>query len=157
MEGCFFCRVLKERLGMIYEDDHFYGRLDLVPVSPGHAELVSKRHIGSVFELRPEERSSLVDSLQRLIFVVQDLDLITFYNSPPPDYAPDSAPKFFARMQQHPDLGKKPAAYNFGWNQGEVAGQSVPHLHIHVMPRYAGDIPNPRGGVRHIIPDLGNY
>ena len=39
----------------------------------------------------------------------------------------------------------------------EAAGQSVWHAHIHVIPRYAGDTPNPRGGVRHVIPLKGNY
>src|SRR6185295_4883629 len=34
---------------------------------------------------------------------------------------------------------------------------TVGHLHIHVIPRYAGDVPDPRGGIRHVIPDRGNY
>ena len=40
---------------------------------------------------------------------------------------------------------------------GAAAGQTVPHVHVHVIPRYAGDMPDPRGGVRHVIPDKGNY
>ena len=50
-----------------------------------------------------------------------------------------------------------PAGFNIGVNVGEVAGQTVPHLHVHVIPRYEGDVPDPRGGVRHVIPGLGNY
>jgi diadenosine tetraphosphate (Ap4A) HIT family hydrolase len=46
----------------------------------------------------------------------------------------------------------KPQGYNVGFNCGEVAGQTVPHAHIHVIPRYTGDTPNPRGGVRGVIP-----
>jgi len=42
-------------------------------------------------------------------------------------------------------------------NCGEAAGQTVMHAHIHVIPRFAGDVPNPRGGVRHVIPGKGSY
>ncbi len=51
----------------------------------------------------------------------------------------------------------EPAGFNIGVNVGEVAGQTVPHLHVHVIPRYEGDVSDPRGGVRHVIPKLGNY
>jgi ATP adenylyltransferase len=50
-----------------------------------------------------------------------------------------------------------PDGFNVGINCGIPAGQTVMHAHIHVMPRYRGDIQNPRGGVRHIIPGKGNY
>ena len=42
-------------------------------------------------------------------------------------------------------------------NSGSVAGQEVFHLHVHVIPRYEGDMADPRGGVRHVIPGKGNY
>lgn len=44
-----------------------------------------------------------------------------------------------------------PDAFNIGVNEGEAAGRTVHHLHIHLIPRYIGDVPEPRGGVRHII------
>lgn len=47
--------------------------------------------------------------------------------------------------------------FNIGINAGEVAGQTVMHCHVHLIPRRAGDVPNPRGGVRHTIPGKGNY
>lgn len=50
-----------------------------------------------------------------------------------------------------------PAGYNVGMNCGEAAGQTVMHLHVHVIPRFVGDMPDPRGGVRHVIPWKGNY
>jgi hypothetical protein len=46
---------------------------------------------------------------------------------------------------------------NVGINDGPAAGQTVPHLHIHLIPRYTGDVPDPRGGVRWIIPGKADY
>lgn len=50
-----------------------------------------------------------------------------------------------------------PDAYNIGVNIGEAAGQSVPHVHIHMIPRYTGDMEDPRGGVRGVIPHKQKY
>jgi superfamily II DNA or RNA helicase/diadenosine tetraphosphate (Ap4A) HIT family hydrolase/HKD family nuclease len=55
------------------------------------------------------------------------------------------------------DAELKPDGYNVGFNDGAAAGQTVGHLHIHVIPRYHGDVPDPRGGVRLVIPGKGNY
>ena len=51
----------------------------------------------------------------------------------------------------------KPAGYNIGINDGAAAGQAVPHLHIHLIPRYEGDREDPRGGVRWVIPEKVDY
>ena len=47
--------------------------------------------------------------------------------------------------------------FNVGVNSAEVAGQTIPHCHVHVIPRRAGDVANPRGGVRWVIPEKGDY
>ncbi len=49
-----------------------------------------------------------------------------------------------------------PDGFNIGVNCGEAAGQTVWHAHIHLIPRYRGDVPNPRGGVRNMIPHAGH-
>ena len=51
----------------------------------------------------------------------------------------------------------KPDGYNIGINDGPSAGQTVPHLHMHLIPRYKGDLEDPRGGVRWIIPGKAKY
>lgn len=51
----------------------------------------------------------------------------------------------------------RPDGFNVGFNAGAAAGQTVSHLHLHVIPRYNGDVPDPRGGIRHVIPAKGNY
>ena len=53
--------------------------------------------------------------------------------------------------EYHPD------AYNIGINDGSVAGQTVPHLHVHLIPRYENDVVDPRGGVRWIVPEKADY
>jgi diadenosine tetraphosphate (Ap4A) HIT family hydrolase len=55
------------------------------------------------------------------------------------------------------DREHEPDGYNLGINCGEAAGQSVPHVHYHLIPRYLGDMENPRGGVRGVIPDKQKY
>ncbi|NRA30587.1 MAG: DEAD/DEAH box helicase family protein, partial [Parvularculaceae bacterium] len=55
------------------------------------------------------------------------------------------------------DQDLSPDGYNVGFNAGAEAGQTVPHLHVHVIPRYKGDMDDPRGGVRHVVPHRGNY
>jgi diadenosine tetraphosphate (Ap4A) HIT family hydrolase len=56
-------------------------------------------------------------------------------------------------------LNKKfnPDGYNIGVNCGEAAGQTVKHCHIHIIPRYHGDMEDPRGGVRGVIPEKQKY
>ena len=55
------------------------------------------------------------------------------------------------------DSEHAPDGYNVGFNAGAAAGQTVGRLHVHVIPRYDGDVPDPRGGIRHVIPGRGNY
>lgn len=51
----------------------------------------------------------------------------------------------------------QPAGYNVGFNVGKAGGQTIPHAHLHVIPRYAGDVLDPRGGIRWVIPDRAAY
>jgi ATP adenylyltransferase len=51
----------------------------------------------------------------------------------------------------------KPDGFNIGINNGTDAGQTVEHAHIHIIPRYKGDLKDPRGGVRNILPDNSGY
>lgn len=55
------------------------------------------------------------------------------------------------------DVDFRPDGYNIGFNVGEVAGQTVMHCHVHVIPRYVGDMEDPRGGVRGVIPEKQKY
>jgi len=66
----------------------------------------------------------------------------------------------FAFLQQaHTEVRERfnPDATNIGVNNGQEAGQTIPHLHWHIIPRYEGDLEDPRGGVRGVIPEKRIY
>jgi diadenosine tetraphosphate (Ap4A) HIT family hydrolase len=50
-----------------------------------------------------------------------------------------------------------PGGFNVGFNSGTEAGQTIPHAHIHIIPRYRGDVEDPAGGIRNVIPGRGKY
>lgn len=101
---------------------------DRYPVSPGHALLIPRRHVASWFDATREEQSELLEAIATARSIVLD---------------------------RHRDPA--PEGFNIGVNVGEAAGQTVFHLHVHVIPRYRGDMADPRGGVRHVIPAKANY
>jgi diadenosine tetraphosphate (Ap4A) HIT family hydrolase len=65
--------------------------------------------------------------------------------------------KMLAQAKGILDRLHQPDGYNIGINHGQAGGQSVPHLHIHLIPRYRGDKEDPRGGVRWVLPDKAKY
>ncbi|TNF54241.1 MAG: HIT family protein, partial [Burkholderiales bacterium] len=98
---CPFCHLPPERVA----GSNAHGLIvrDAYPVSPGHTLIIPRRHMGSFFELTPEERAGLLALLDQAREELQ--------NSQP-----------------------KPDGYNIGINDGPAAGQTVPHLHIHLIP-----------------------
>ena len=79
----------------------------------------------------------------------------SFFEATPDERA--SLLQLLDRAQQALASEFRPDGWNIGINDGSAAGQTVPHLHIHLIPRYAGDSVDPRGGVRWVIPDKANY
>ncbi|MDA8740773.1 HIT family protein [Rhodobacteraceae bacterium] len=65
--------------------------------------------------------------------------------------------KLVVETKEFLDQEHQPDGYNIGINCGEVSGQTIPHVHIHVIPRYKGDMDNPKGGVRGVIPSKQKY
>ena len=65
--------------------------------------------------------------------------------------------KMVAEMRSVLEGEFHPDGFNVGFNIGAVAGQTIDHVHIHIIPRYTGDMDNPTGGVRHVIPERGKY
>ncbi len=65
--------------------------------------------------------------------------------------------EFLTQAKVELDETLQPDGFNIGINDGTAAGQTVPHLHLHLIPRYRGDAPDPRGGVRWVLPDKAKY
>lgn len=65
--------------------------------------------------------------------------------------------QLLATEKQRVDQEFKPDGYNVGINDGRAAGQTIPHLHVHLIPRYQGDQADPRGGIRSIFPAKADY
>lgn len=68
-----------------------------------------------------------------------------------------AALELLAEARTNLDSDFHPDGYNVGINVSEAAGQTVMHAHVHVIPRYAGDVPDPQGGVRFVIPEKARY
>lgn len=120
IEGpCPFCppRLGGERI--VAENDAAIATFDAHPVAPGHALIVPRRHVTSIFELDAAEFAAFWPLIGAVRAVIEE---------------------------RH-----RPDGYNVGWNDGVAAGQSVPHSHCHVIPRYRGDVPVPRGGIRNLL------
>lgn len=98
---------------------------DGFPISAGHALIVPRRHVASLFELDERESSEIFELL--------------------------------ARARSYLLNERRPDGFNIGINDGVAAGQTVMHLHVHLIPRYLGDRSDPRGGVRWIFPDKADY
>jgi diadenosine tetraphosphate (Ap4A) HIT family hydrolase len=121
--SCPFCVI---RPGaMVLESAHSLALRDGYPVAPGHILVIPRRHVASVFDLRPEEWDDLWALVRRIPGEV-------------------------------PELGAADAL-NVGINDGPAAGQTVAHAHVHLIPRTLGDVPDPRGGVRWVLPASADY
>jgi diadenosine tetraphosphate (Ap4A) HIT family hydrolase len=74
-----------------------------------------------------------------------------------PDEEQAAAWKLVARVRALLMAELRPDGFNVGLNDGTSAGQTVMHAHIHVIPRRHGDVADPRGGVRRVVPDKAAY
>ncbi len=79
----------------------------------------------------------------------------SFFELEPPER--DAVLKLLDMARRDLDQSLHPDGYNIGINDGPAAGQTVPHLHVHLIPRYTGDQVDPRGGVRWIFPERADY
>lgn len=103
------------------KNDSWIAVRDLFPVGIGHMILMPVRHDATLFSLTDTEQDDLFKLLRKV-----------------KNYLDES-------LGEH-----KPDGYNIGVNVGEAAGQTIAHLHVHVIPRYFGDVENPRGGIRNL-------
>lgn len=112
---------------VVGRDELFVAFRDKFPVSPGHTLIVPRRAVVRFQELTADESSRLMLWIQRVQKSIAET------HRPAPD------------------------AFNLGVNDGKAAGQTMPQFHFHVIPRYSGDVQDPRGGLRWIIPGKAKY
>ena len=116
-----------ETARLLAVDDLFAVVSDKFPISPGHTLIIARRPVARFQELTTPKR--------------------------PASSSGSTGPE--QHLASH--LSPPPDAFNLGLNDGPAAGQTMPQLHFHVIPRYTGDVPDPRGGIRHVIPSKARY
>ena len=158
-QDCYFCRVSGGRADpFIFENRSFVGIFDTNPVNPGHALIIPRRHVVSLFELDQTEQADYFDAVRGVRGVIETTDLKDLYEKMlDRDYLRDRPKDHIEQVLRLPFLGQQPDAYTVGNNDGRAAGRSIDHLHVILLPRYRGDVENPRGGIRNVIPDRANY
>ena len=139
---CPFCTLSRDRVSIATEQAVAFS--DGYPVAPGHTLVIPRLHVPSLFDL-PDVQAAV----WQLVAQVRSLfDL--------PDV---QAAVWQLVAQAHGQLAQElhPDGFNIGINDGVAAGQTVMHAHIHIIPRWIGDVPDPRGGVRWVIPEKAAY
>ena len=112
---------------VIAQDDLFAVVRDKYPITAGHTLIVPKRPVQRLWELTPEERNRLMDWTVRVQTQLMEEGMSSVED------------------------------FNIGLNDGPAAGQTMPQFHLHVIPRRLGDVPDPRGGVRWVIPERARF
>ena len=158
-QSCYFCTVVKgEADPFIFENRSYVSIFDTNPVNPGHALVIPKRHVASVFELNEMEQDDYFEAIKGVKGIIENTDFHQLYTEMlSRDYLQGRPMDHINNVLQLSFLGKQPDAYTVGNNDGRAAGRSIDHLHVILLPRYEGDVENPRGGIRNVIPDRANY
>ena len=158
-QNCYFCKVSRgEADPFIFENRSFVGVFDTNPVNPRHALIVPRRHVISFFDLNEAEHADYFDAMSGVKQLIESTDMAKLYKDmlDRPDMQ-DRPREHIETVLRLPFLGNAPDAYTIGNNDGREAGRSIDHLHTILLPRYRGDVENPRGGIRNVIPDRANY
>lgn len=154
-QHCLFCQE-SFRLEKLFSNQHFFAVADGSPVNPGHLLIIPYRHVEDYFSLNTEEAASLYDMLNQGKAHCRDEQIRQGYlRTLTNQQGRDKSKQFISSAIENWD--KKITGYNIGINNGLSAGQTVFHLHVHLIPRFNGDVANPTGGVRFVIPSRGNY
>ena len=100
--------------------------------------------IRDIYPVSPGHTLIITNDLKKDYFELNEAEIIEL-------------PSMIQKAKELIELEHQPDGYNIGMNCGETAGQTVFHFHCHVIPRYKGDMEDPRGGVRGVIPSKRNY
>ena len=154
-DACFFCSMPKENRYQLSK--YFYGFFDGFPVSPGHMEVIPIRHVENFKDLNKWEAEDLFRAVERGIALIKAVNLKDIYNKIIKSKINDISVALCEDALHNPHINTPPDAFNHGVNDGRAAGRTINHFHYHLIPRYEGDVEDPTGGVRYVIPSKGNY
>ncbi len=154
MTDCLFCSLSTQEKSpsFFWQNQHFFGLLDVFPVNPGHYLIIPKRHVVEFDDLNQEEWLSLKEAVKLSREEIATYDLAEAYQEIINNkVAPQSVEYCQEALNFIKNNGFKPEAFNIGVNDGEAAGRTIHHLHIHIIPRFSGDMKDPTGGVRGVM------
>ena len=116
---CIFCRIVAGSMASsrVYEDESVMAIMDIAPLRPGHVLVLTKRHLVGLDEADVATRTALLETANRIARAIE-------------------------RCPELPGGG-----FNFVINEGRAAQQTVPHLHMHVLPRRRADLPRLLGQI----------
>ncbi|MGB9744173.1 MAG: HIT family protein [Desulfurella sp.] len=155
MKECLFCKIYEQKSDVLFENDKFFVILDKFPVNPGHMLIIPIKHIESIEDLSDNDFFYLKKAISKSKEFIEKNDLKDLYENLSP--INEKSLDFIENALKSSYISKKPDGYNFGLNEGQAAGQTISHLHFHLIPRYFNDVPNPTGGIRYVIYDKANY
>lgn len=151
---CLFCDEIESESNLIIDNDLFKARWDGIPLAPGHAQILPKRHVQYFAQLSDAELDSMLCFVKNVINIIRQTDqLAAVYEQLIVTSNDLTRPHLQRALEQSQLLTSPPDGFNQGLNDGPTAGQTIPHFHYHVIPRWNGDVPNPRGGIRNIFPN----
>ena len=158
---CHFCTDdFIDRRGPIPNGPLFNTAYDTYPLTPGHTIISSARHFGKLDQMTPAEISTLgvvVQDVGRHLMSASAelLEVYTEFGEAKPT---EKAEQFANRMLEEPFINQVPDAFTYGVNDGPAAGQTIPHFHLHVVPRHEGDVEDPAFGIRNVFPpEIARY
>lgn len=151
VSGCLFCEEYEKGKNTFLENDLFQARWDGIPLTPGHAEILPKRHVQYFDELTEQELSGLLLFVKKVTKYIREADMVELYTALSENASELTRPYLLAALDTSRNLVGSPDAFNHGLNDGPEAGQTIPHFHYHVIPRRRGDMENPRGGIRRMF------
>ncbi len=158
-QDCYFCKVTHGKADpFIFENRSFISIFDTHPVNPGHALVIPRRHVASIFDLNNREQSDYFEAIRGVKSVIEQTGMRNLYqNMREREDLRDRPKEQIETVLQLPFLENRPNAYTIGNNDGREAGRSIDHLHVILLPRYRGDVENPSGGIRNVIPNRAHY
>jgi diadenosine tetraphosphate (Ap4A) HIT family hydrolase len=157
---CKFCQQIKNPNDEFFYKDPsglFVAKWDLNPERPGHALVIPKRHVEYFQELTKHELEAIALAAEKVEEIITKTDLLQMYDSVFAGVDNERSRQYIDRAKDElrKNAGRPADGFNDWINDGPVAGQSVPHLHWHIIPRWKGDMPDPDGGMRRMFDDPG--